>query len=74
MKTIEFIIPSIEGEFVIVEKRGYTGKGYRYSLKCYDSEHIEYYYCDSFKNSRTQLKESKLISLALDHIQDMNVL
>ncbi len=51
MKTVEFKIPNIEGEFVVIEKRGYTGKGYRYSLKCYDEDLVEYYYCDTIKNS-----------------------
>lgn len=74
MKTVEFKIPNIEGEFVVIEKRGYTGKGYRYSLKCYDEDLVEYYYCDSIKNSKTQIKESKLIELAIKHMNDMEIL
>lgn len=70
---IIFKIPNVEGEFEIIEKRGYTSKGYRYSLK-YHLNNKEVYYCDSFKSSKTQVKEKKLIELATKHIFSMQVL
>lgn len=70
---IIFVLPNVEGECHIIEKRGYTGKGYRYSLKYFLNDK-EVYYCDCIKTSKTQLKESKLIPLAIQHIRDMEVI
>lgn len=73
-ETIIFKLPNVEGEFEIIEKRGYTGRGYRYSLKYLIGENKEAYYCDSFKSSKTQVGENKLIALAINHINDMEVI
>ena len=70
---IIFKLPNVEGECHIIEKRGYTGKGYRYSLKFYIGDK-EVYYCDSFKNNKSQINVNHLIVLATNHLINMDVL
>lgn len=70
MKTINFNIRNVEGRFEIIEKRGYTGRGYRYSLK-YFLDEVEVYYCDCIKASKTQISQVQQMSLAIKHMKDM---
>lgn len=72
MKTYKFVLNSLDLE--VIERRGYTGKGYRYSLKLFDNDHKEIYYSDSIKSSKTQIKQDKLMVLAMKHLKDMEVI